>query len=47
MRLFRFTQALVVLNNYDANIIAVSPDGNTMFVADYGDNRIVCVEPSK
>lgn len=35
----------LTLTNYDGNILAVSPDGNTMMVADRGQNRIVCIEP--
>ncbi|MBK6697107.1 MAG: hypothetical protein IPG50_33705 [Myxococcales bacterium] len=35
----------LTLTNYDGNILAVSPDGNTMMVADRGANRVVCIEP--
>lgn len=33
------------LTNYDANILAFSPDGNVLYVADRQANRIVCIEP--
>jgi hypothetical protein len=33
------------LTNYDANILAFSPDGNVLFVADRQASRIVCIEP--
>ena len=33
------------LTNYDGNILAVSSDGNVMFVADREANRVVCFEP--
>jgi len=31
-------------SNYDANVLAVSPDGRTLVVADRLKGRIVCVE---
>lgn len=34
----------LTLTNYDGNIIAVSPDGRNLMVADRGANRIVCIE---
>lgn len=33
------------LTNYDANILAFSPDGNVLYVADRQADRIVCIEP--
>ncbi|MBX7191503.1 MAG: hypothetical protein K1X94_05575 [Sandaracinaceae bacterium] len=33
------------LTNYDGNILAVSSDGEVMFVADRLANRVVCIEP--
>jgi sugar lactone lactonase YvrE len=32
------------LTNYDGNILAVSSDGNVMFVADRMANQLVCIE---
>ncbi len=34
----------VALSNYDANVLAVSPDGRVLLVADRNASRIVCVE---
>ena len=34
----------VSLSNYDANVLAVSPDGRVLLVADRNASRIVCVE---
>jgi hypothetical protein len=34
------------LTNYDGNILAFSPDGRILFVADRSNHRIVCIEPS-
>jgi hypothetical protein len=34
------------LTNYDGNILAFSPDGRILFVADRSNARIVCIEPS-
>lgn len=34
----------LALTNYDANILAVSPDGRTLWVADRLASRIVCIE---
>ncbi len=33
------------LTNYDGNILAFSPDGNVLYVADRLANRLVCIEP--
>lgn len=33
------------LTNYDANMLAFSPDGNVLYVADRSANRLVCIEP--
>lgn len=33
------------LTNYDANILAFSPDGRVLYVADRTANRVVCIEP--
>jgi hypothetical protein len=33
------------LTNYDGNILAFSPDGNVLYVADRQANRVVCIEP--
>jgi hypothetical protein len=33
------------LTNYDGNILAFSPDGRVLFVADRLKSRIVCIEP--
>lgn len=33
------------LTNYDGNILAFSPDGRALMVADRQANRIVCIEP--
>lgn len=33
------------LTNYDANILAFSPDGRVLYVADRAANRVVCIEP--
>lgn len=33
------------LTSYDANILAFSPNGNVLDVADRQANRIVCIEP--
>jgi len=35
----------LALTNYDGNILAFSPDGNVMYVADRSANRVVCIEP--
>lgn len=35
----------LTLTNYDGNVLAVSSDGQVMFVADRSANRIVCIEP--
>jgi hypothetical protein len=35
----------LTLTNYDGNVLAVSSDGQVMFVADRAANRIVCIEP--
>ena len=32
------------LTNYDGNILAFSPDGRILFVADRNQSRIVCIE---
>ena len=32
------------LTNYDGNILAFSPDGRVLFVADRSQSRIVCIE---
>lgn len=32
------------LSEYDANAIAISPDGSALFVVDRGRNRVICVE---
>lgn len=37
----------LTLTNYDANVLAISPDGRTMMVADRGANRIVCIEAAQ
>jgi hypothetical protein len=34
------------LTNYDGNILAFSPDGRVLFVADRAQSRIVCIEPA-
>jgi hypothetical protein len=34
------------LTNYDGNILAFSPDGRVLFVADRSNARIICIEPS-
>jgi hypothetical protein len=34
----------LALTNYDGNILAFSPDGNVLFVADRQRSRIVCIE---
>jgi len=34
------------LTNYDGNILAFSPDGRVLFVADRSNQRIVCIEPA-
>lgn len=34
------------LTNYDGNILAFSPDGNVLFVADRLASRVVCIEPA-
>jgi hypothetical protein len=34
------------LTNYDGNILAFSPDGRILFVADRNASRIVCIEPA-
>lgn len=34
------------LTNYDGNILAFSPDGNVLFVADRLASRVVCIEPT-
>ena len=34
------------LTNYDGNILAFSPDGRVLFVADRSNARIVCIEPT-
>jgi hypothetical protein len=34
------------LTNYDGNILAFSPDGRVLFVADRSNHRIVCIEPA-
>jgi sugar lactone lactonase YvrE len=34
------------LTNYDGNILAFSPDGRVLFVADRSNHRIVCIEPT-
>lgn len=33
------------LTNYDGNILAFSPDGQVLFVADRAASRVVCIEP--
>ncbi len=33
------------LTNYDGNVLAFSPDGRILFVADRNQSRIVCIEP--
>lgn len=33
------------LTNYDGNILAFSPDGRVLYVADRSANRLVCIEP--
>lgn len=33
------------LTNYDGNILAFSPDGRVLYVADRLANRLVCIEP--
>ncbi len=33
------------LTNYDGNILAFSPDGSVLYVADRLANRLVCIEP--
>ena len=35
----------LTLSNYDGNILAFSPDGRVLYVADRVANRIVCIEP--
>lgn len=35
----------LALTNYDGNILAFSPDGNVLYVADRLANRLVCIEP--
>lgn len=35
----------LTLTNYDGNVLAVSSDGQVMFVADRAANRVVCIEP--
>jgi DNA-binding beta-propeller fold protein YncE len=32
--------------DYDGNILAFSPDGPILFVADRNASRIVCIEPA-
>jgi len=52
--LLRITPAGVVttlasgltLTNYDANILAVSPSGSVLIVADRSASRLVCIEPA-
>ena len=34
----------LALTNYDANILAVSSDGNVLFVADRLAHQVVCIE---
>jgi DNA-binding beta-propeller fold protein YncE len=36
----------LALTNYDANILAFSPDGRVLYVADRDANRVVCIEPT-
>jgi len=33
------------LTNYDGNILAFSPDGRVLYVADRPASRLVCIEP--
>ncbi|MCC6746795.1 MAG: hypothetical protein IT371_03995 [Deltaproteobacteria bacterium] len=35
------------LTNYDGNILAFTPDGSTLHVADRQNGRVVCIEPTK
>ena len=37
-------ESLDTLTNYDANVLALSPDGRTLMVAYRLKGRIVCVE---
>jgi hypothetical protein len=34
------------LTNYDGDILAFSPDGRVLFVADRSNRRIICIEPT-
>jgi sugar lactone lactonase YvrE len=34
------------LTNYDGNILAFSPDGKVLLVADRSQDRVVCIEPT-
>ncbi len=36
----------LALTNYDGNILAFSPDGRVLMVADRSANRVVCIEPT-
>lgn len=36
----------LALTNYGANMLAFSPDGRVLYVADRSANRVVCIEPT-